>query len=79
MGESTEPPNHPRSLMAEFDSQRDIFADSSAESAKRPRVESDVAAVASAGPTQMISDASQAVAETQDIEEGTSSPVVKVR
>ena len=66
--------------MAEFDSQRDMFADSSADSAKRPKVDAEFAAVASVGPTQMISDASQAaVAETQDIEEGTSSPVVKVR
>ena len=57
----------------EFDSQRDMFVDSSENlpSPKRQRDEAGAAAVVS--PTQMISDASQSICETQEIEEETSS------
>ena len=57
----------------EFDSQRDMFVDSSENlpSPKRQRDEAGAAAVVS--PTQMISDASQSICETQEIEEEISS------
>ena len=60
--------------MKEFDSQRDMFVDSSGDSpAPAPKRSRDDTAATAVGPTQMISDASQTVGETQEIEEGTSS------
>ena len=59
----------------EFDSQRDMFVDSSENlpSPKRQRDEAGTSAAAMVTPTQMISDASQSICETQEIEEEASS------
>ena len=60
----------------EFDSQADMFVDSS-ENLPEPKRQRDEAgtsaAAAMVSPTQMISDASQSICETQEIEEETSS------
>ena len=61
----------------EFDSQKDMFVDSS-ENLPEPKRQRDEAGTSAAAatmvsPTQMISDASQSICETQEIEEETSS------
>ena len=60
----------------EFDSQADMFVDSS-ENLPEPKRQRDEAGTSAAAmmvsPTQMISDASQSICETQEIEEETSS------
>ena len=66
-----------RNLAMEFDSQKDMFVDSSENlpEPKRQREEAGTSAAAAmmVSPTQMISDASQSICETQEIEEETSS------
>ena len=64
-----------RNLAMEFDSQADMFVDSSENlpEPKRQRDEAGTSAAAMVSPTQMISDASQSICETQEIEEETSS------
>ena len=66
-----------RNLAMEFDSQKDMFVDSS-ENLPEPKRQRDEAGTSAAAamivsPTQMISDASQSICETQEIEEETSS------
>ena len=66
-----------RNLAMEFDSQKDMFFDSS-ENLPEPKRQRDEAGTSAAAammvsPTQMISDASQSICETQEIEEETSS------